>query len=179
MISSEKNKLSVLYSEEEIQARITVLANKINFDYKDSASPIVLISVLKGALIFTADLIRKINLPLQLEFVKISSYGSQKISSGKIETPLLNLPPLNNKEVLIVEDIIDSGRTIHFLENYIKDQFSPKSLKVATLLSKSVRREVQINPDYVGFEVDDHFLVGYGLDYDEDYRHLPYLAICN
>ena len=142
-----------------------------------SSQPLVVISVLKGAFVFTADLIRELNLPVQLEFVRISSYGTKKVSSGKIEAPLLLLPDLSGKNILIVEDIVDSGRTIHFLKEYLNDQFKPKSLKVACLLNKSAKREVNIKADYIGFEVGNHFLVGYGLDSAEKFRHLPYLAI--
>ena len=156
------------------------LARKIVNDYKSRSKlkPLVIISVLKGAFLFTADLIREINLPVQLEFVRISSYGSKQISSGKIEAPLLLLPDLSGRDILIIEDIVDSGRTISFLKEYIWDQFKPRSLKVACLMNKQARREVNIKADYIGFEVDDFFLVGYGLDSAEQYRHLPYLAVC-
>ena len=155
------------------------LAKKIEKDYSKikHSQPLVVISVLKGAFIFTADLVREIKLPVQFEFVRISSYGTKKKSSGKIEAPLLLLPDLTDRDILIVEDIVDSGRTVHFLKEYFKAQFRPKSLKVACLLNKSARREVNIKADYIGFEVGDHFLVGYGLDNAEKFRHLPYLAI--
>ena len=156
-----------------------LLAKKIDSDYsKKKIKTIVVISVLKGAFIFTADLIREISLPIQLEFVRLSSYGSKKVSSGKIEAPLLLLPNLNGKDILIVEDIVDSGKTISFLKEYLHDQFKLNSLKVACLLNKKARREVNIRADYIGFEVEDNFLVGYGLDSAEKFRHLPYLAIC-
>ena len=172
-------KLKPLYSKAQIQKVVKQLASKIEKDYSKvkHSQPLVVISVLKGAFVFTADLIREINLPVQLEFVRISSYGSTKVSSGKIEAPLLLLPDLSGKNILIVEDIVDSGKTIHFLKEYLNDQFKPKSLKVACLLNKSARREVNIKADYIGFEVGNHFLVGYGLDSAEKFRHLPYLAI--
>lgn len=174
-----ESKLKVLYSREQIQEMVKSLASKITVDYKKKKTPLVVISVLKGALIFTADLIRELDIDVQLEFVRISSYGSQKTTSGKIEAPLLQLPDLSGKEVLIVEDIVDSGRTVSFLKEYIGDQFNPSSIKVASLLNKIARREVEITPDYVGFEVEDLFLVGYGLDFAEKYRNLPYLAVCD
>lgn len=175
-----KNKeIRVLYSKSKIQSIVRSLARQIDTDYKNNKKPksLVVISVLKGAFIFTADLIRELSLPVQLEFVRISSYGSKQVSSGKVEAPLLLLPDLSRKDILIVEDIIDSGRTVTFLKEYIRDQFKPKSLKVVCLLNKEARREVDIKPDYIGFEVDDYFLVGYGLDSAEEFRHLPYLAV--
>ena len=174
-----KSKLKILYSTLQVQNKIKSLAKKITKDYSKNSKSLVVISVLKGAFIFTADLIRAVNLPVQLEFVRISSYGSRQMSSGKIDAPLLLLPNLSNRDVLIVEDIVDSGRTISFLKEYIWDQFKPRSLKVVCLLNKRARREVDVEPDYIGFEVGDHFLVGFGLDSAEEYRHLPYLAICN
>lgn len=174
------DKLKILYTRKQVQERVKSLAKVISQDYKKiNSKSILIISVLKGAFMFTSDLIREIKFPVQLEFVRISSYGSQKYSTGKIDAPLLMLPNLNSKDVLIVEDIVDSGRTISFLKEYIRDQFKPKSLKVVSLLNKEARREVDAKADYVGFDVDDYFLVGYGLDSAEEYRHLPYLAICN
>lgn len=174
----KKNKIKVLYSRAKIQSIVKSLAKRIDHDYGNTNKnkSLVVISVLKGAFIFTADLIREVKLPVQLEFVRISSYGSKQVSSGKIEAPLLSLPNLNARNVLIVEDIVDSGRTVSFLKEYVRDQYKPKSLKVACLLNKEARREVDIKPDYIGFDVDDYFLVGYGLDSAEEYRHLPYLA---
>ena len=173
-------KIKVLYSKSCIEKMVKQLAKRIDRDYAKKAykKPIVVISVLKGAFVFTADLIREIKLPVQLEFVKISSYGSKIVSSGKIDAPLLVLPDLTARDILIVEDIVDSGRTISFLKEYIRDQFKPRSLKVACLLNKEARREVDVKADYIGFEVDDYFLVGYGLDSAENYRHLPFLAVC-
>ncbi len=175
-----KNKrLKTLYSKSSLQRMIKSLARRIVKDYKNRKDnkSLVVISVLKGAFIFTADLIREIKLPVQLEFVKISSYGSGTASGGRLDAPLLLLPDLKGRDILIVEDIVDSGRTVSFLKEYIRDQYKPKSLKVACLLNKEARREVDIKPDYIGFEVDDCFLVGYGLDSAENYRHLPFLAV--
>lgn len=175
----KKEKMKVVYSESEIKKSVHKIAKKINADYKKrkSSKPIVIISVLKGALMFTADIIRLIEHPLQIEFVRISSYGSKKVSSGKIDAPLLSLPDLAGRDVLIIEDIVDSGRTISFLKDYIKDQFKPASLKVACLLNKDERREVNVKADYIGFNVGNHFLVGYGLDTAEKFRHLPFLGV--
>lgn len=175
----KKKKLKVLYSKSRIQAMVKSMASKIVRDYKNKKinKPLVVISVLKGAFMFAADLIREMNIPIQLEFVRISSYGSKTFSSGKIEAPLLLLPNLSDRDILIVEDIVDSGMTISFLKDYIRNQFKPRSLKVASLLNKEAKREVDTSADYVGFEVEDYFLVGYGLDSAENYRHLPFLAI--
>lgn len=174
----QKN-LKILYSKEKIKKVVWTLARKIEQGYtkRKNSKSVVVVSVLKGAFIFAADLIREIKLPVQLEFVRISSYGSKQISSGKIDAPLLMLPNLNNRDVLIIEDIVDSGRTISFLKEYIRGQYKPKSLKVVCLLNKESRREVEVKPDYIGIEVDDYFLVGYGLDSAEEFRHLPYLAV--
>ncbi len=172
-------KMKVIYSEKEIKKAVDKLAKKINSDYskKKSNKPLVVITVLKGAFIFSSDLIRQIKHPLEIEFVRISSYGSKKVSSGKIDAPLLLLPDLTGRDILIVEDIVDSGRTIRFLKEYIGAQFKPKSLKVACLLNKDARREVSVKADYVGFNVGNHFLVGYGLDTAEKFRHLPFLGV--
>ena len=175
----KRKKLKTLYSTAQIQKVVKRLAKRIEKDYSKikSSQPLVVVSVLKGAFVFTADLMREINLPVQLEFVRISSYGTKKVSNGKIEAPLLLLPDLSGRDILIVEDIVDSGRTICFLREYFNAQFRPKSLKIACLLNKSAKREVNIKADYIGFEVGNHFLVGYGLDSGEKFRHLPYLAI--
>lgn len=175
----KKKELKILFSRTQIQSMVKTMAKRIVQDYKlvCGNKSLVIISVLKGAFIFAADLIREIKLPVQLEFVRISSYGSKQVSSGKIDAPLLLLPNLTGRDILLVEDIVDSGKTVLFLKEYIRDQFKPRSLKVASLLNKEARREVDIKADYIGFEVDDYFLVGYGLDSAENYRHLPYLAI--
>ena len=172
-------KLKPQHSSAEIQAAVKRLAKEITASYVKSKppKPIVAIAVLKGAFIFAADLVREIDLPMQLEFVRISSYGTQKVSSGKIEAPMLLLPDLNNRDLLIIEDIVDSGRTVQFLREYLSTQYNPRSLQVVSLLSKPARREVDVTVEHIGFEVGDHFLVGYGLDNAEEYRHLPYLAI--
>ena len=174
----KNKKLKILYSKSQIEKMVKSLAKKIDNDYssRKNKKPIVAIAVLKGAFIFTSDLIREIKMPVQLEFVKISSYGSKKTSSGKIDAPLLLLPDLSKRDILIVEDIVDSGRTVAFLREYITDQFKPHSLKVVCLLSKRACREINVKVDYIGFEVGNHFLVGYGLDNAEKFRHLPYLA---
>jgi len=166
-----------IYSAETIQRRISELGEQISSDYKD-VDNLVVIGVLKGALIFLGDLVRQITLkdPLQIEFVRLSSYGSATESSGSVQTPYLELPNISHRHVLIVEDIIDSGRTAKFFKEYLKGQFDPASLKLAAFLDKPSRRAVPIQADYVGFTIDDLFVVGYGLDCAEQFRELPFLG---
>jgi hypoxanthine phosphoribosyltransferase len=111
-----------------------------------------------------------------MEFVRLASYGGATESSGKVQTPYLDLPNLFGRHILVVEDIVDSGRTAKFFMEYLRDQFSPASLRIAVFLDKPSRRVVQIEPDYTGFKINDLFVVGYGLDYAERYRELPYLG---
>ena len=170
----------VFISEKEIKEKVIKLGKNISQEFENSEN-LVIIGVLKGAYIFTADLVRNINnIPLQIEFVKIASYGDSTESTGVINTPYLSLPSnITGQNILIVEDIIDTGRTASFLKQYIQEQFRPKSLKIASLLNKPSRREVKINPDYCCFEIEDKFVVGYGLDYAEKYRELSYLGVLN
>lgn len=166
-----------LYSKQQIQKRIEEMGAQISRDYKDLDRPVV-IGVMKGAIIFMADLVRNVEAkhPLQIEFVRLSSYGSATESTGHIQTPYLELPNLFQRHILVVEDIIDSGRTARFFMDYLRGQFSPASLKLAAFLDKPSRRAVPIEADYVGFTIDDLFVVGYGLDYAEQYRELPFLG---
>lgn len=169
--------LKEIYSTEQISRRIDELGRQISSDYKHLEHPVV-IGVMKGALCFMSDLVRKLTIdePLQLEFVRLSSYGSAAESTGTIQTPYLELPNIVERHILVVEDIVDSGRTAKFFLEYLKDQFNPKSLRLAALLSKQAHRVVCVQTDYVGFEIQDLFVVGYGLDYAEKYRELPFLA---
>lgn len=166
-----------LYAQDQIRERIKEMGREISKDYCGLGRPVV-IGVLKGALLFLADLIRSIECedPLQLEFVRLASYGAGTESSGVVQTPYLDLPNLYQRNILIVEDIIDSGRTAQFFVEYLRAQFNPKTLKVAALLDKPSRRVVPLDPDYVGFTIDDLFVVGYGLDYAEQFRELPFLG---
>lgn len=166
-----------LYSAKQIQERVAELGAEISADYQDVERPVA-IGVMKGALCFFADLVRQIQSKktLQIEFVRLASYGSATESSGAIQTPYLDLPNILHRDILVVEDIVDSGRTAKFFMDYLKDQFQPSSLKLAAFLDKPSRRVVQVKPDYVGFSVEDLFVVGYGLDYGEKYRELPYLG---
>lgn len=164
--------LSVLFSEEQIAQRLKQLGKEIERDYE--GKNLLIISVLRGSFIFVADLVRNIDLKLCVEFVRTSSYEDALETSGSVE---LNIPlekDVKDFDVLIVDDIIDSGITMQYLLNYVK-KLGPKSVKVCSLLNKPSRRQVEINPDYVGFEVGDCFIVGYGLNYGDYYRNVPYI----
>lgn len=166
--------LKVLFSEEQLKSRIKELAKTMNEFYK--GEEVTAICVLKGAVIFAIDLVRELKMPVKLEFIRLSSYGSSTASSGKVNAVDIKLPDLNNKNVLIIEDIVDTGLTAKFLLDFIKVNFSVKTLKFCSLLDKKITRKVDVEPDYYGFEVDDRFVVGYGLDYDGYYRNLKYIG---
>jgi hypoxanthine phosphoribosyltransferase len=178
------SKPAVFISTEQIQGRINEMAAQIEqFYVRDlkldlkKESP-VLIGVLKGAFIFTADLVRQLGFDVQLEFVRLASYGDG-MESGNLSAPDLALPNITGRHILILEDIVDTGKTAQFLKSYLQAQFSPASLKLASLLSKPSRRETELEPDFMGFEIEDKFVIGYGLDYAERYRDLPYLGVLN
>lgn len=166
--------LKLLFSKEEIQTAIAKLGKRLNVDYKDEE--LHLICVLKGAVMFMADLSKHLKMPVNMEFIRLSSYGSGFASTGKVNAVDISLPDLNGKNVLIVEDIIDTGHTARFLVDFINHNFKTKSLKFCSLLDKKIKREVDIDADYHCLDVDDKFLVGYGLDYDGFYRNLPYIG---
>ena len=166
--------LKVLFSEAEIQNAIKKLGDKINNDYK--GEELFLVCVLKGAVMFMADLAKHLKMPVDMEFIRLSSCGSGFTSTGKVNAVDISLPDLNGKNVLIIEDIIDTGHTARFLMDFMKHNFKAKSVKFCSLLDKRIKREVDIDPDYYGLDVDDKFLVGYGLDYDGFYRNLPYIG---
>ena len=168
---------NILVSEAEIDEITTRLANEITSDYKDSTRELVLVCILKGSLMFMTELMKKINLPLQIEFMKVSSYGAGSVSSGKLNIHLdLNRDNLENADLLIIEDIIDSGNTLSKLVNILKER-NVGSVKTCTLLDKPERRAVEFEPDYVGTVIPDKFVVGFGLDYAEKYRNLPYVGV--
>ena len=166
-------KFKVLIDEQTLQNRIYELAKQIEKDYE--GKELTLVCILKGSTIFTVDLAKKMNKKLKLEFMQVSSYMGEKISSGKINLKL-DLPEvLEGENLLIVEDIIDTGRTLSYLIKHLK-QKNPASIKICTLLDKPERREYDVKVDYVGFQVPDKFVIGYGLDDKEFYRNLPYIA---
>ena len=166
--------LSVLFSEEQIQNEIAELGRKLNEIYDDEE--LYLVCVLKGSVMFMVDLSKHLKMPVRMEFIRLSSYGSGFTSTGRVSAVDIALPDLNNKNVLIVEDIIDTGHTAKFLMDFIHHNFKPKSLKFCSLMDKKCKREVDIEADYYCFEIDDKFLVGYGLDYDGYYRNIPYVG---
>ena len=166
--------LKVLFSEDEIKMQVKNLALKLNDFYK--GEDVVAICVLKGAVIFATDLVRELEMPIQMEFIRLSSYGSDIHTSGKVNAVDIKLPDLNDKNVLIIEDIVDTGLTAKFLIDFINMNFHVKSFKFCSLLDKKITRRVDIEPDYYCFEADDKFVVGYGLDYDGYYRNLKYIG---
>ncbi len=167
--------LRVLISSAEIQARVQTLAAQIESDYPDG--PIYLISILKGSFIFMADLVRALKRhTIRVEFMGISSYGSEKTTSGQVKVTRDLDAAIEGHHVLIVEDIIDSGVTLSYLTRVLH-QRRPKSLAIATLLDKPDRRIQQVEVKYIGFQIPDEFVVGYGLDFAEDYRNLPDICV--
>lgn len=165
--------LKVLIDEQTLENKISELANRIMKDYEKKE--IVLICILKGSTFFTVDLAKKIKQDVKIEFIQVSSYGSATVSSGEIELKLDLKESIEGKEVIVVEDIIDTGRTLSYLLELLEGR-NPKSLKLCTLLDKPERRKYDVTVDYVGFAIPDKFVVGYGLDCDEHYRNLPYIA---
>jgi len=168
------SELKELISEESIKQRISEIAGELNKEFGDEE--IVVVAVLAGSILFASDLIKRLKMPVQLEFVRLSSYGDDTKSSGKVKPVDLTLPSLEGKNVLIVEDIVDSGLTAKFIIDYIKYQHKAAKIKFATLLDKSCARKEPVSIDYSGFEVDDKFVVGYGMDYKGYYRNLPYIG---
>ncbi|KXG74527.1 Hypoxanthine-guanine phosphoribosyltransferase [Fervidicola ferrireducens] len=165
----------ILITEEEIKNKLKELGEKITKDYRDKKD-VLLVGVLKGAVLFIADLIRHIDLPVQVDFMAVSSYGASTESSGVVRI-LKDLDEnIEGRNILIVEDIIDSGLTLSYLYNMLKSR-KPASIKICALLDKPSRRKVKIKVDYLGFEIPDYFVVGYGLDYNEKYRNLPFIGI--
>lgn len=167
----------VLINEKELEEINERLSKQIYEDYKDSKRPMMIIVILKGSLIFASDLVKKLNMPLEIEFMKVSSYGAGTKSSGEIKIHLdLMRDNLENYDIIIVEDIVDSGRTLSRLTTLLSNR-NANSVKTCTLLDKPSRREVEFYPDYIGKTIPDEFVVGYGLDYDEEYRNLPFVGI--
>ena len=166
--------LRVLYSEEELEAKCAELGAQISKDYE--GKNLLLVSVLKGAVVFITDLMRHITVPCSIDFMVVSSYGSGVKTSGVVKIVKDLDADLAGKDLLIVEDILDTGMTLHYLKQLLQDR-NPNSIRIATLLDKPERRRAAVRADYVGYQVPDEFVVGYGLDYDEKYRNLPYVGI--
>lgn len=165
----------ILLDATTLATRIEELAQQIKTDYADSED-LLLVCVLKGAFMFLADLTRALTRPHSLDFMGISSYGKGTTSSGAVQIIMDLKAPIEDRHVLIIEDIIDSGRTLEYMRRNLQTR-SPASLRICTLLNKPARREVQVDVDYVGFDIPDEFVVGFGLDFDELYRNLPFIAV--
>ncbi|MCI9662347.1 MAG: hypoxanthine phosphoribosyltransferase [Lachnospiraceae bacterium] len=167
-------RVKVLLTEEEVDARIQAIGDQISRDYE--GRQVHLVCVLKGGSFFMCELAKRIRVPVSLDFMSVSSYGSETKSSGVVKIVKDLDETLAGKDVIVVEDIVDSGRTLSYLMEMLKDR-KPASLRLCTLLDKPERRVVDVHVDYTGFEIPDEFVVGYGLDYDQKYRNLPYIGI--
>ncbi len=166
---------SILITEEELDRMVSRLAEEISRDYADKT--LLMLCILKGSIVFMGDLMKKLTIPCEIDCMKVSSYGKETESGGRINILLdLHRSDLSEKDILIIEDIIDSGRTLAYLVNYLKLN-GARSVKTVALLDKPSRREVDYTPDYTGAEIPDEFVIGYGLDYAEKYRSLPYVGI--
>jgi hypoxanthine phosphoribosyltransferase len=165
----------ILISEQDLQARVAELGRAIDATYTDDDRPL-LVCVLKGAFVFLADLTRHLEVRHEVDFMEISSYGAATVSSGVVRILLDLAQDIGGRHVLIVEDIVDSGRTLDYITRNLQTR-GPASLRVCTLLSKPDRREIDVPLDFAGFEVPDEFVVGYGLDFAEEYRNLPFIGV--
>ena len=163
-----------IVTQEEMRARIRELGKQITADY--TGKDLVLVGVLKGAYAFYADLARAIRIPIRVDFLMVTSYGSRAKTSGKVKIVTELTEDIKGKDVLLVEDIVDSGLTVQYLVKALGKK-KPRSIKVCALLSKPERRTIDVAIDYVGFEIPNKYVVGYGLDYQQEYRNLPYLAV--
>ena len=167
-------RIKVMFSEEEVAKKIKELGHKISEDY--AGKEIHLICVLKGSVFFVCELAKNITIPVTMDFMSVSSYGDGTSSSGVVKIAKDLDEALEGKEVLVVEDIVDTGRTLSYLLEILEKR-KPGSMKLCTLLDKPSRRVVDVNVDYTGFQIPDEFVVGYGLDYDQKYRNLPYIGV--
>ena len=169
-----EDKIRVLLTEEEVNEKIKKIGEQISKDY--AGKSVHMICVLKGGVFFTCELAKRITVPVSMDFMSVSSYGDGTKSSGVVKIAKDLDEPILDKEVLVVEDIIDSGKTLNHLKPMLESR-NPASLHLCTLLSKPDRREVEVPVKYIGFEVPDEFVVGYGLDYAQKYRNLPYIGV--
>ena len=170
----EKHHIEVMLQEDVVDARIKELGGQISRDY--AGESVHLICILKGSVYFTCELAKRITVPVTMDFMQCSSYGAETKSSGSVKIVKDLDEPITGRHVIIIEDIIDSGRTLSHLKKLLA-QRSPKTLKICTLLDKPDRRVVDVPVEYVGFQIEDKFVVGYGLDYDQQYRNLPYIGV--
>ena len=169
----EKN-IRVLIPEEELYKRVKEMAKQINEEY--AGKSVHLVCILKGSVFFTCELAKHLTMPVTLDFMSVSSYGDQFVSSGRIKIIKDLDEPIENRDVIVIEDIIDSGKTLSHLLKLLSAR-NPKSLKLCSLLNKPERREVEVAVDYIGFDVPDYFVVGFGLDAAQKYRNLPYIGV--
>lgn len=170
----EKHHVEIMLPEEQVDARIRELGEQISRDY--AGKTVHLICILKGSVYFTCELAKRISIPVTMDFMQCSSYGAETKSSGVVKIAKDLDEPITGRDVIIIEDIIDSGRTLSHLRKLLT-QRDPASLKICTLLDKPDRRVVDVDVEYVGFQIEDKFVVGYGLDYDQQYRNLPYIGV--
>ncbi|MDY5007407.1 hypoxanthine phosphoribosyltransferase [Candidatus Allofournierella merdipullorum] len=173
-MSQRDDILKVLLSEEQLKEKCAEMGAQITKDY--AGKNLLLVTVLKGAVVYMADLMRCIDLPCAIDFMVVSSYGSGTKTTGVVKIVKDLDQDLSGKDILIVEDILDSGMTLSYLKGLLQSR-NPASIRIATLLDKPSRRKVELKADYVGFEVPDEFVVGYGLDFDEEYRNLPFVGV--
>lgn len=169
-----KERVTTLISEEKLKSRVKEIAKEITEYY--NGEEVKTVCVLKGAVMFMVDLVKNLELPVKFDFMDVSSYGNSTESSGQIKILKDLDDPIEGENLLIVEDIIDSGRTLHYLINYLESK-KPKSIKLCTLFDKPERREFNVRVDWTGFDIPDEFIVGYGLDYAQRYRNLPFIGV--
>ena len=176
-MAMEKDIKYILMDGKEIESTVARIASEIDRDYRNSNKKLLLLCILKGSVVFMGELMKKITTPIEIDFMKVSSYGAGTVSTGRINIVLdLHRGDLPNVDIIIVEDIIDSGKTLSYLVKYLELK-GAHSVKTCTLLDKKERREVEFTPDYIGRDIPDEFVVGFGLDYDEKYRNLPYVGV--
>lgn len=177
MYNIENDVKKVLISQEQIKEAVSRIAEKITQDHKDSEKQLLLVCILKGSLPFTSDLLKQIPIPCILEFMKVSSYGSGTVSTGQVKIKYdLSYETLEDYDVVVVEDIIDTGHTLANLLLHLKERHA-HSVKLCALVDKPDRRLVDVKVDYCGYTIPDEFVIGYGLDYNEKYRNLPYIGV--
>lgn len=169
-----KDLAKILISREEIEKRVKEMGEEITRDYKGES--VLMVGILRGAVVFFSELVKNVDLDVRFDFMVVSSYGSGSTSSGEVRIIKDISQPIEGKNILIVEDIIDTGHTLKNLKKLLLTR-NPKSLKIVSLLDKPSRRQVEMKGDYIGFEVPNEFVVGYGLDYDEKYRNLPEIGV--
>lgn len=169
-----RDKVKVMISEEEVDKKVRELAEQINRDYV--GKELKLICILKGSVFFTCELAKRITVPVTLDFMSVSSYGNATVSSGRVKIVKDLDESIEGENVLVIEDIIDSGNTLRYLLDLLGSR-NPESIKLCTLLDKPDRRVTDVHVDYVGFTIPDKFVVGYGLDYEQHYRNLPYIGV--